>query len=102
MTKIVRLWRGVAEKGKSELYRRHALDAVFPALRRIEGFERADLCERAVDGNAEFLVMTTWRSMEAVKAFAGEACERAVVEPAARAALAEYDATVLHYELRES
>jgi hypothetical protein len=37
--------------------------------------------------------------MEAIRAFAGDEPERAVVEPGARAVLAFFDSTVRHYEV---
>jgi heme-degrading monooxygenase HmoA len=49
----------------------------------------------------EFLVLTRWQSMEAVRAFAGPAVDKAVVEPGAIAALDNFDDTVGHYELIE-
>jgi hypothetical protein len=47
----------------------------------------------------EFLVLTLWESMEAIRGFAGEQPEVAVVEPEARAALVRFDSTVTHYEV---
>ena len=47
----------------------------------------------------EFLVLTLWDSMDAVRAFAGDQPERAVVEPEARAALVRFESTVAHYEV---
>ena len=43
--------------------------------------------------------MTLWDSMDAIRRFAGEDAEHAVVEPEARAVLAEYDDFVRHYEV---
>jgi len=37
--------------------------------------------------------------MDAIRAFAGDTPERAVVEPEARAVLREFDETVTHYEV---
>ena len=49
----------------------------------------------------EFLVLTRWQSMEAIRAFAGAAVDKAVVEPGAVAALDDFDDTVRHYEVIE-
>jgi len=43
--------------------------------------------------------MTLWTSMDAVRAFAGDAPEAAVVEPPAREALDTFDETVSHHEV---
>ena len=53
------------------------------------------------DGGVEILVMTFWDSMDSVRRFAGADCDSAVVEPEARAALAQYDDFVRHYEVHE-
>ena len=42
-----------------------------------------------------------WRSLNAIRAFAGTDIEKAVVEPDAVAALIEFDTTVRHYEILE-
>jgi hypothetical protein len=41
--------------------------------------------------------MTTWASLDAVKAFAGEDYERAVVEPVVRELLDAFDDEVAHF-----
>lgn len=47
----------------------------------------------------EIAVETRWESMDAVRGFAGEAVERAVVEPEARAFLRAFDEQVTHAEV---
>lgn len=96
---IARLWRGVAQTpANADSYLRH-LNRVLPALDAIEGHRGARVLRRDEGGRAEFLVITFWESMDAVRAFAGEDPDRAVVEPEARAVLAEFDDRVRHYEV---
>jgi heme-degrading monooxygenase HmoA len=95
---VIRLWRGRAALDRADLYRRHFRSEVLPKLRDIEGFLSADLLERRLGDRVEFLVMTEWASWEAVRRFAGDDPERAVVEPDARRMLLEYDATVEHFQ----
>lgn len=45
--------------------------------------------------------MPCWESMDAIRRFAGDEPERAVVEPEARAVLKTYDDFVSHYEVVE-
>jgi hypothetical protein len=47
----------------------------------------------------EIAVETRWASMAAVRGFAGESVERAVVEPEARAFLRSFDEVVTHAEV---
>ncbi len=96
---IARLWRGVAVAGNADAYQRHATTTVFPALREIAGHRGAYLLKRIVGGRTEFLALTLWESIEAIRAFAGAEPETAVVEPEARAVLAEFDDFARHYEI---
>ena len=72
---------------------------VLPELRGIAGFRGAYLSRRNTAGHVEFLVLTRWDSMNAIRAFAGSDAERAVVEPGGGAALADFDPHVRHYEV---
>jgi heme-degrading monooxygenase HmoA len=47
----------------------------------------------------EFVTLTLWESMDAVRAFAGEDHEKAVVPEEAQALLARYDRTSAHYDV---
>jgi heme-degrading monooxygenase HmoA/uncharacterized protein YciI len=96
---ILRMWRARSTVDKSGEYVQHATKKVFPTLRAIEGHRGAYLLRRAVDGATEFVVLTLWDSMEAVRKFAGKELERAVVEPEARAALTSFDDFVTHFEI---
>jgi heme-degrading monooxygenase HmoA len=98
---IARLWRGVAVAGNADAYQRHATTKVFPALREIAGHRGAYLLKRTVGGRTEFLAVTLWDSIDAVRAFAGDDPETAVVEPEARAVLAEFDDFARHYEVAD-
>ncbi len=98
-TIIVRSWRGRASLAQPDVYPAHFAHSVLPALRGIDGFLGATLL-REVQGEAiEFLVLTRWASRAAIRAFAGDDPDRAVVEPEAVAALISFDATVHHYDV---
>ena|SRR5687768_3862548 len=97
---IARVWRGIApDAAKGDAYLRHLGTNVVPALAAIEGHRDVRVLRREDRGRVEFLVMTFWDSMAAIRRFAGEKPERAVVEPEAKALLAEYDDFVQHYEV---
>jgi uncharacterized protein len=96
---ILRMWRARSTVDKSGEYVQHATKKVFPTLRAIEGHRGAYLLRRAVDGAIELIVLTLWESMEAVRKFAGEEPEKAVVEPEARAVLTAFDESVTHFEV---
>jgi heme-degrading monooxygenase HmoA len=96
---VVRSWRGYGALAKQEAYPRHLLQTVRPKLEQLPGFRGLYLLRRHHPEEVEFLVLTLWDSMEAVRAFAGDQPELAVVEPEARAALVRYDTLVNHYEM---
>jgi heme-degrading monooxygenase HmoA len=102
MGMIARLWRGVANTSvNADAYQRHVTMRVFPSLAAIQGHRGARVLRREHDGRVEFLVMTLWDSMDAVRRFAGDNPEAAVIESEARAVLTEYDNFVRHYEVYE-
>jgi heme-degrading monooxygenase HmoA len=98
---IIREWRGRAAPGKAKDYPAHFRRTVLPELCGNAGFCGAHLSQRRTPEHIEFLVLTRWLSMEAIRAFAGADPERAVVEPGAVAALIDFDADVRHYEVLE-
>jgi heme-degrading monooxygenase HmoA len=96
---IVRVWRGWSSAADAGVYASHAIERVFPSLAKIAGHHDAFLLQRTDGGRVEFVVVTTWDSLDAVRRFAGENVDRAVIEPAALKVLSEFDTTVRHYEL---
>jgi hypothetical protein len=96
---IARTWRGQATHANALAYRRHFETNVVPHLKQIPGQQGAWLLQREVDERIEFLAVTLWDSIETVKQFAGADPDIANVEPEARAALAEFDSFVRHYEV---
>jgi heme-degrading monooxygenase HmoA len=98
---IIREWRGRASPSKAEAYPLHFRAKVLPELSHIPGFLGVHLSWRTVDDKIEFLVLTRWRSIEAIEGFAGRDIATAIVEPGAVEALLDFDAHVQHYEVIE-
>jgi heme-degrading monooxygenase HmoA len=97
---IMRTWHGTAaSRADADHYARHFEGDVLPHLRSLAGFRGARLLRRDVDGEVELQALTTWDSLAAVRAFAGEDYPVAIVEPEARAVLARFDDRVEHYEV---
>jgi uncharacterized protein len=99
---ILRLWKARSAAEKAGEYVQYATTKVFPALSAIEGHRGAYLLRRTLGGATEFVVLTLWQSMEAVRRFAGDNPEKAVVEPPARAMLTSLDDSVTHFEVVHS
>jgi heme-degrading monooxygenase HmoA len=100
---IVRMWRGQAKAANADAYERFVTTKVFAELPAIPGHRGAYLLKRPVateQGNeVEFIAVTLWESLAAIRGFTGEAIDRAVVEPEARAVLSSFDDFVRHFEL---
>jgi len=100
---IARRWRGWADTpAAADAYADHFDEAVRPKLEETDGFVDATV-ERVGDDGAriEIVVVTRWRSLDAIRAFAGEGLDTAVVEAEAQSVLADYDRRVHHIELAE-
>ena len=69
---IIRTWRGRAAPAEPDAYPQHFRFTVLPALKEIKGFLGASLLRHDRPDEIEFLVMTRWESLEAVRAFAGD------------------------------
>ena len=98
---IERTWKGITEISNAVNYIKHLEADTFPKVRNIPGNIGARVLKRDTGSHIEFLVITTWTSMDAIKAFAGENIEVAVVPEKAQAALSSFDNIVRHYELIE-
>jgi heme-degrading monooxygenase HmoA len=96
---ISRNWHGITKVEESDNYVEHLTSETFPQLSRIEGFVSASILRRPTAKGVEFLIVTTWQSMDAIKEFAGDAAHLAVVPERVQAMMVEYDREVTHYEI---
>jgi heme-degrading monooxygenase HmoA len=96
--RVVRVWSGKGTPdGVARYCDEHFPHDVLPKLRNVDGFLEAHVLVRTRDDSCEVIVMTTWASLDAVKAFAGEDHERAVVEPVVQELLDAFDDEVAHF-----
>jgi heme-degrading monooxygenase HmoA len=99
---ISRIWHGWTTPANADTYEALLKEEIFVGIenRRIQGFEGIQLLRRDVGGEVEFVTIMTFDSLDAVREFAGQDYEVAVVPPKARAVLSRFDARSQHYELR--
>ena len=97
---IARMWHGWTKPHDADTYETLLRDEMFPSMRRIEGFEDAYLLRRTAGEEVEFVTVTMFTSLEAVRRFAGEDYETAVLHPQAAGLLSHYDPKSVHYEIR--
>lgn len=98
---IVRTWIGRAPQENADAYVSFLEGKVFKDIRDINGYHGAYVLRRLINGNndVEFLVITFWKSMEAIHKFAGDDPTVAIVENGARALLSTFDEHVKHYDV---
>jgi heme-degrading monooxygenase HmoA len=96
---IARIWHGWAPRERADDYQRHFEIEVSGHLRAVGGFRGAQLLRREECGEVAFTSITWFTDLDAVRGFAGENYEQAVVEDAARAVLTRWDERVTHEEV---
>jgi heme-degrading monooxygenase HmoA len=96
---IARVWRGVARREAADTYVRHLQNETLPALARIPGFDTAAIWRRGGAEGVEFVIVTHWESIDAIRQFAGESVDVAVVPPEVRAMMLTCDEKVAHYDV---
>jgi heme-degrading monooxygenase HmoA len=97
---IARMWHGWTKPQNADAYENLLRDEMFPGMRRITGFEGAYLLRRAAGDEVEFVTVTMFTSLDAVRRFAGDDYEAAVLHPQAAMLLSHYDPKSVHYEIR--
>ncbi len=100
---ISRIWHGWTSRENADAFQKLLRAEIFvgTAGRAIEGYRGIHLLRRNVDEGVEFMTIMWFDSLEAVRLFAGDDYEAAVVAPAARKLLARFDDRAAHYEVVE-
>lgn len=96
---IERHWKGIARKDRANEYIDHLRNDTFKQIEQIDGFISAHILKRDVPDGVEFLIVTKWETLEAIKQFAGDKIEAAVVPKLVQDIMTEYDDNVRHYEV---
>ena len=100
---ISRIWHGYTTPENANVYEGLLKEEIFIGIkdRNIQGFHEIQLFRRDVGDEVEFITVMWFDSLDAVRIFAGEDYEAAVVPPKARAVLKRFDARSQHYEVEE-
>ena len=96
---ILRRWSARTSEAQLPKYLEHFSTNVLPELRRVPGYLEATVSLRRLESEIEILVETMWRSLEAIRNFAGPDLEAAVVADQAAALLINFDRRVRHLEI---
>ncbi len=99
---ISRIWHGWTSPENADAYEALLKEEIFVGIgdRQIPGYRGIHLLRRDVGDEVEFVTVMWFDSLDAVRVFAGEDYEVAVVPAKARALLAHFDARSQHYEVR--
>lgn len=96
---IVRQWSARTTEAQLPKYLEHFSKNVLPELRHVNGFLGVTVSVHHGANEVEVFVETAWRSLEAIRGFAGADLEAAVVAPEAAALLTSFDRRVRHTEI---
>lgn len=95
---LVRYFTATVARANAPKYYTFFRNTLTPELERIPGHRGALVLSNAdASDPIEITVLTFWESNEAVRRFAGDTPNRAVVEPEARALLASFNETVTQH-----
>jgi heme-degrading monooxygenase HmoA len=96
------VWHGWTHPDRADGYETLLRTEILPEIRakNVAGYRAVTLLRRSVGDEVEFVTVMTFDSLEAVRAFAGEDYQTAVVPSRARALLARFDERSQHYEIR--
>ena len=99
---ISRIWHGWTAPGNADKYEAMLKEEIFLGIlnRHISGFKGIQLLRREVDEEVEFVTIMVFDSLDAVREFAGEDYDLAVVPKKARVVLSHFDERSQHYEIR--
>ncbi len=96
---IARIWRGRTRAAEADAYVDYLLATGVKEYAAVPGNRGVRVLRRTEGEVAEFLVVSFWESMEAVRGFAGDEVERAVYYPEDDRFLLDGEPTVAHYEV---
>ena len=99
---IARHWRGWTKLQNADAYQRLLEEKVFPGLKGIVGYRGGYVLRHDGPGEAEFVVINFFDSLDAVRRFAGPDYAVPVFEPEARMLLSKVEPIAMHYEVRAS
>jgi len=96
---IARLWHGWTSSENAARYEELLRKHILPGIHRVAGYEGAYLFRADLERESEFITLTLFESIDAVREFAGEDYEIAVVPMEARALLLRFDQKSKHYKI---
>lgn len=99
---ICRIWHGYTTQENADVYEALLKEEIFVGIkdRQIHGYRGIQLLRRNLGDQVEFITIMWFESLDAVRVFAGEDYEAAVVPQKARMVLSSFDERSQHYEVK--
>jgi heme-degrading monooxygenase HmoA len=95
---IARLWHGYTNRKNAPIYEKQLLSDILPGIRKVQGYRGPYVLQRKNGAEVEFITLTLWESLDAVRQFAGSDYTKAVIARQAAPLLTRHDAESVHYE----
>ena len=96
---IARIWTGAVRRADADAYADYIRETGFAEYGRTAGNRGAWMLRRDDGDRTEFITLSLWDSVDAIKAFAGEDIEAAVLYPEDERYLIDGESSVTHYEV---
>jgi heme-degrading monooxygenase HmoA len=96
---IARIWKGRTLAAKADAYEKYLNASGISKLLAIPGNLGVQMLRRTDGDKVEFVVISFWESIEAVKRFAGPDYQKTVILEHDREYLIEVEPNVLHYDV---
>jgi heme-degrading monooxygenase HmoA len=98
---IARVWSGAVRTTDADAYAAYIQGTGFAEYGRTPGNRGAWLLRRDDKGTTEFIALSLWDSFEAIRAFAGEDIEAAVLYPEDERYLIGGESRTAHYDVAD-
>ena len=96
---IARTWTGAVLRADADAYADYIRATGFAEYGQTPGNRGASMLRRDDGDRTEFITLSLWDSVDAIKAFAGEDIEAAVLYPEDERYLIDGESSVTHYEV---
>jgi heme-degrading monooxygenase HmoA len=96
---IARQWKGATRASDADAYVDYLGRTGFSEYERVAGHRRTIALRRIHGDRAEFVILSLWDSMDAIRRFAGDDVDRAVFYPEDDRYLVERDEQVTHFDV---
>lgn len=96
---IARTWTGTVRRADADEYARYIRETGFAEYGQTPGNRGAWLLRRDLGERTEFIALSLWDSEDAIRAFAGDDIEAAVLYPEDERYLIGGESAVTHYDV---